>query len=279
MGEQVQYRFNIGQLVRIGRTFESLSAYDDAVARVINRKPLVTEHLDWIVYKLRLIETGEEVPLWYQEQLLSRHVENTLMTPFDQFKNKYKLNGGGVLLFPFGSRVYGTHTERSDYDFMAVVPKGHDLKTGEELRSKDFNVHVYTRDDFQDQLNAHKIHTLEAYFLPGGLCQKEFKWKLDLKTLRHELSAKASNSWVKAKKKMEVEKDLPLGRKSLFHSLRILNFGIQIAKEGRLTYYTAANPYWEAIKDEFESWPEYQSKYQPVYNTLASEFREAAPKG
>lgn len=278
MGEQVGYKFNVGQLVRIGKSVSSLDEYEGAVARVMKRQPLVTTHLDWLVYQLRLVESGEVLWAWIEESCLSRHVESGSMTPFDQFKNKYKLNGGGVLLFPFGSRVYGTHSEQSDYDFMAVVPKGHDLKTGEELRSRDFNVHVYTRDDFQDQLNAHKIHTLEAYFLSDGRCKKEFKWKLDLKTLRHELSAKASNSWVKAKKKMEVENDLTLGRKSLFHALRILTFGIQIARDGKITDYSAANPHWEAIKGEFESWPEYQTKYQPVYNALGSEFREVAPK-
>ena len=270
------YKFNVGQVVRIGQTVEALEEYEGAVGRVMKRSPYKSFHLDWLVYQLRL-ESGEILWSWIEESCLQRHVE-VAMTPFDQFKNKYKLNGGGVLLFPFGSRVYGTHSEQSDYDFMAVGPKGHDLKTGEGLRSKDLNVHVYTPDDFQDQLNAHKIHTLEAYFLPDGRCKKEFKWKLDLKTLRHELSAKASNSWVKAKKKMEVEKDLALGRKSLFHALRILNFGIQISRDGKITDYSAANPHWEAIKGEFDSWPEYQSKYQPVYNTLASEFREVAPK-
>jgi hypothetical protein len=59
---------------------------------------------------------------------------------------------------------------------------------------------------------------------------------------------KAGNSFAKAGKKLDVEKEHYKGKKSLFHSLRILMFGIQIAKAGRITNYGEANDLWKEIK-------------------------------
>lgn len=201
------------------------------------------------------------------------------MDGLEYFKATYGLRDQDVIFFPYGSRVYGTHSEKSDYDYMAVVPANRRADTGEEFRHGDVNIHIYNRRDWQDQLNRHKIHTLEAYFLPDSACPKEFRLALDLAILRHELSAKSSHSFVKAKKKIEVEKDFYIGWKSLFHSLRILIFGIQIAKQGKIEDYAAANHHWfEILHNPRYEWAYYKEKYQPIYNELATEFRKAAPK-
>jgi len=201
------------------------------------------------------------------------------MNGLDYFKASYGLRDEDVLLFPYGSRVYGTHSENSDYDYLAVIPAGRQADTGTEYRHDNYNIHMYNRIDWQNQLNDHKIHTLEAYFLPDGICKGSFQFKLDLNVLRHELSEKSSHSFVKAKKKIEVEKDYYIGWKSLFHSLRILTFAIQIARDGGIVDYGAANHYWTEIRDAQQyKWDYFKQKYQPEYNRLASEFKKLAPK-
>jgi hypothetical protein len=199
------------------------------------------------------------------------------MADTERFLKRYDLDAR-TLLVPYGSRVYGTHTDKSDYDFIAVVPDDATVKTGEEYRCDDVNVHIYGRTDWQDQLDAHKVHCLEAWFHPDGQVRRAFKLSLEKSRLRHEFSAKASNSWVKAKKKIDVERDYYTGWKSLFHALRILKFGIQIASAGKLDF-AAANDYWDEIKrHQWYEWQPYQDRYQPEYNRLATEFRKAAPK-
>lgn len=193
------------------------------------------------------------------------------------FKKKYNLDDT-TLIFPYGSRVYGTDSWQSDYDFMAVVGGRPDLKTGEEYSHGQLNVTIYQHDDWQSQLKEHKIHTLEAYFLPDGICRGRFYFELNLQKLRASISEKASHSFVKAKKKIDVEKDFPKGKKSLFHSLRILVFGKQIADHGKIVDYSAANQYWSEINAGSEEWSWYKEKYQPVYNHLATEFRKVAEK-
>ncbi len=61
-------------------------------------------------------------------------------------------------------------------------------------------------------------------------------FKLDKTKLRVAISTIVSNSWVKGKKKLIVQGDydLNLAIKSTFHSLRILDFGTQIAMEGKI---------------------------------------------
>jgi hypothetical protein len=138
---------------------------------------------------------------------------------------------------------------------------------------------VFNRNDWQRQLNDHKVHALEAYFLPDGICRGQFQLKINLKVLRNTLSEKASHSFVKAKKKIDKEKDFYVGWKSLFHSLRILNFGAQIAETGAINDYAAANHHWfDILHNPQYEWAYLEEKYKPIYNELATRFRKAAPK-
>lgn len=199
------------------------------------------------------------------------------MIDLTAFKNKYDIPMD--IVFPYGSRVYGTYDEKSDHDFIVIVPDGHTVVNGTELRDGDYNIHVYHKKDWQDQLNLHKINTLECHYLCPFLSEKHFDFKLDKTLLRNELSQKSNHSFVKAKKKIEVEKDYYVGWKSLFHSLRILTFGIQIASEGNIYNYASANGYWRDIKSANQyNWAYFKEKYQPEYNKLATEFRKLAPK-
>ena len=61
--------------------------------------------------------------------------------------------------------------------------------------------------------------------------------------IRNSFSHVASNSFVKCKKKIEVEAsyDPHTGRKSLWHSLRIVDFGIQILKHDKIIDYSSVN--------------------------------------
>lgn len=195
----------------------------------------------------------------------------------DNFKKSYGFQDHDFLLIPYGSRVYGTHSDKSDYDFMAIVSRC--ASTGTEFRHDNVNIHIYTMDDWREQLKAHKIHTLEGYFHPDKQVRKRYDFKLDLSALRNELSAKSSHSFVKAKKKIDKEKDYYVGWKSLFHSLRILNFGTQLAKFGEIKDFGAANHHWfDILGSQQYGWDYFKEKYQPIYNDLATEFRKVAPK-
>jgi hypothetical protein len=183
-------------------------------------------------------------------------------------------------VYNYGSRVYYTHNDKSDYDIIVV---NNDGKNNEEIVVDNLNIHFYSCEQFQQDLTAHKIHALECFFVeaPHILLEKhKFNFDLNLSKLRCEISAKANNSWSKCAKKLTVEHNCEyIGLKSLFHSLRIICFGIQIAKTGKIHNYAEANHYFQDIFGCGKTdWQYFKEKYQPEFNRLMTEFRKVAPK-
>ncbi len=81
---------------------------------------------------------------------------------------------------------------------------------------------------------------------------------------------------MKCKKKLTVEKDYNpyIGKKSLWHSFRILMFGIQMLETGKIYDYSCANfLYDEIVNNPENDWNYYKEKYQKLYNSYKSKFR------
>jgi predicted nucleotidyltransferase len=189
-------------------------------------------------------------------------------------------------IYPYGSKVYGTADEKSDTDLIMVSDFSHEQET--QALWPGIDLTIWTAAKYQRLLNEHDPSALECWFLPYEMAirSREFEFKLDLGKLRRSFSAKSSNSWVKAKKKIEVHGEWRLGLKSLFHSLRIMEFGLQIAMGGRIRDYAAANDFWKTIIEQrdgradwrqFTSWADFKEYWQPHHNRLQSDFRLAAP--
>jgi predicted nucleotidyltransferase len=181
-------------------------------------------------------------------------------------------NTSNTCLFkiPYGSIVYGTYNENSDIDILEIVENG-------EFSNPD--MHLYTRDEYQRALDDHEIVPIETYFF----AQKQFahfpfEFKLDKWKLRKVFSATASNSWVKCKKKF-IDGEFYIGKKSLFHSLRILSFAIQIADNNTLYFNlpSLCMLYKNIIHSE-NNWESLCDSYKLCYNELSSQLRKACPK-
>jgi hypothetical protein len=188
-------------------------------------------------------------------------------------------------VYTYGSRVYGTYGPDSDYDFILVSESA----GNEEIIVGEKNFKCVSREHFQEMLNEHNISALECLFLPEELVIKHPKenwvFDLNLSLLRKSISSKYNHAWVKAKKKLIspydwAEDEMRRGQKSLFHSFRILQFGIQIAKYGRIINYSETNNIFEEIMlgDDERTWDYYNKAFKKRHNELASEFRVLAPK-
>ncbi len=191
-------------------------------------------------------------------------------------KDKRLLN-----VYRLGSVVYESYDYDSDEDFIVVTDKWFD--------SMNLNVHVFTINDFQSLLNIGEIQMLECYFLPTQhklKIEHNFTLNLDLYKLRTSISTITSNSWVKGKKKLIVmgDYDLRVALKSIFHSLRILDYGVQIASEGEIIQYNSMNyvlsDLWKLSKDYNyeELWEKIDLKYRKTFNSLSSQFKQLCPK-
>ena len=187
-------------------------------------------------------------------------------------------------LYVYGSQVYGTVNSQSDFDFICIIQDSSFLENKEYIakleKFGDFN--FFTANEFDNLVKQHEITALECLFLDSQFILKEkqsFSFDLNLPQLRHAISSKSSNSWVKSKKKFIVEEDFNpyIGKKSAFHSLRILNFGTQIAKHHKIIDYSSANHYFDEIM-KLNSWDDINHQFKSVYNSLSTEFKLVAPK-
>jgi hypothetical protein len=187
-------------------------------------------------------------------------------------------------IYRFGSIVYNTANEDSDEDFIIIAK--------EYFETHDINIHCYTIEQFQSLIDIHEIQTLECLFLKAKdiIIVKDkiklFNFNLDKTKLRTSISTISSNSWVKGKKKIIVlgDYDLNAGLKSIFHSLRILDYGIQIASTGKIYNYESMNYVLSDIiklSKEFkynELWEAIDTKYRKLFNSKSTEFKLLCPK-
>lgn len=177
-----------------------------------------------------------------------------------------------LYVFPFGSKVYGTDTSKSDEDFIVIINKDEEIEYG--LHDEKLNITVYSDSKFKNLIKEHDISALECIFSN----KTHYEFNLDLEKLRKSISAVASNSFVKCKKKLIPGSDFNpyTGKKSLFHSIRILDFGIQIAKYGKIVDFSSSNHYFNKIMD-IEDWETLKETFQPIANKLKSEFKRLTP--
>lgn len=201
------------------------------------------------------------------------------MLNYNDILKRAKLDDSNVInAYCYGSRVYGTSTNSSDYDFIFVVKK----RENEQFSDQLININFFTDESHQQRINEHEISALECQFLSSEFILKETKkysFTLDLAKLRHSLSKKSSNSWVKCKKKLTVEKDydLNVGRKSMFHAFRIINYGIQIATFGKILKYGDANFIYENIIQHYD-WKDMFETFKKQYNEWCSMFKKVTHK-
>ena len=206
-----------------------------------------------------------------------------------------------ICSFPYGSMTYGIKpTEYSDIDIVAIVDDSMDFsmycneiyeeKTKTNINGRDIEIDAqYIRESkFIEMIKNHHIIALESLWLPKEMINGTYDYakyfELDKWKLRQTISSIVSNAWAKCHKKLTVEKDYDFyrGLKSLFHCLRLLVFGIQIATYGKIIDYSEANHYWEDLWDKnivpSHKWEDYKAMYQPELNRLKSEFVKLCPK-
>jgi hypothetical protein len=174
--------------------------------------------------------------------------------------------------YVFGSNVYKTNRDGSDWDIKLIA---NGTVSNLELRRGLYNIHVITPQDFEKQLIEHKPGSVECVLAPDEFRIKDgdFSFKMNIPSLRHSFSHTSSNSWVKAKKKIN-QGDYDIGIKSLFHSIRIPMYGIQIAETGKIIDWTVANEVYDKLYSRYDwTWEELDEEFRELRNNVLTSFR------
>lgn len=182
-------------------------------------------------------------------------------------------------IYNLGSFNYGTFNDKSDRDYICVVDDSEEMESS-EINQDNINVQIYPFSEFKRHLDDHKIEFVEAIQKP--IIEKvKPNFNFDLVKARHSFSLKASMSYVKAKKKLIVENEFYVAKKSLFHAMRIMEYGIQMCKNnGHIVDWNMKSLYDDVMKlpDDITAWPQWDTTFRKQYNGLCTAFRKLAPK-
>lgn len=195
-----------------------------------------------------------------------------------------------LAIYPYGSQVYGNKTPE-DFDFI-VISENSDYQQIQFTKNDiEYEISVYPKEEFLNMLKDSEITSLECvyinhsnkYIIPSFQNDIE-DISLSKEKLRRSSSQKASNSYVKAKKKLIISEDRDeyISLKSLWHSFRILDFSNQLCLNGKIDNPSSMNDLFIEINQDYLDfdcdWDKLHSKYKPLHNQLASEFKKNAPK-
>lgn len=206
-------------------------------------------------------------------------------------------------IFSYGSTVYGNKTP-DDFDFI-VITENYDGSFYKTIDNIEIQATFYSFDKFKSELERHEIAMIECMCIPmdndvfiveyDNDIKKMFNdFILDKSKLRTAISKKSSNSYVKAKKKIILEKDFDIAssHKSLWHSFRMVKFAMEYCQTQTIDF-SAANDLYSVIHEDYDklglfhstqdidytnAWNALHAKYKPIHNTILSEFRTFAPK-
>lgn len=181
-------------------------------------------------------------------------------------------------IYVYGSRVYGTAAEDSDYDIIVLCGNmlAHEEKKL-EVKGVKLNIHLITPDKFWSDLAIHNIMNLECLYAPEWAILQEkmpLPKTIIIKKLIKNNLAQSFSSWRNAKMKL-LDGDIYRGQKSMFHSLRMLMFATQIAEHGEIVDFSCANELFKEIMDSDEyDWDFYKDKYLPLKVELENKLKD-----
>lgn len=186
-------------------------------------------------------------------------------------------------IYQWGSRVYGTSKDNSDYDYNIIVTDDYDLFVDEDRKYsfEVLNCHLsmFHQTKWEKMMKENQIECLESIFSPQEFHIKEtipYFITIDIVELRKSISKVVSNAWDKCRKKLEIEKDFSpyIAKKSLWHSIRILMFGIQCVEYGKIVNFSEANGYYNNIVNNTKNdWLYYKDKWHGFQKEQLHKFK------
>jgi predicted nucleotidyltransferase len=147
----------------------------------------------------------------------------------DNLIHLLKLNPNEIVnIYQYGSRVYGTFNQKSDWDY-TIIMKGSSYNQKNTLKYENFDVNFYNDKEFEMLISEHSINALEYIFLPvkfTPVLKKDFKknFKLDKQKLVFSVNKTVKETMKSAETHWNLNK-FHLSKKKIFHSIRFVCLG------------------------------------------------------
>ena len=191
------------------------------------------------------------------------------------------ITGEVLAIFPYGSQVYGTAGVDSDHDFIivmksALLDNGAFRNNAISNENKSIQGVVYSRGGFIDAINNYEIGALECLSLPEDMVILK-KWPFKVGVWNEDAMVKAVIAKASASRHSADQQskngNKTIGRRGMFHALRILNFGLQLKEHQKIVDFGVCNKMYEEMKnvkeDDFDT-----RNYYKEFNRLLEELRK-----
>lgn len=208
------------------------------------------------------------------------------MNALDQILKLLNTELGNILqIHRFGSHVYGTVNDSSDKDYIVIVKE---YTIGSTYKSDDIDLDIYDEITWNNMLLNNDVRAIETLYVEPIYNNILHNTNIEIipSKLRKSFSTVYSGAWIKGKKKLIVASDYnkKLAIKSIFHSLRIVDFGLQIIQHNKIYDYSSMNYVLDDLYnlaeqyERVELWDKINSKYLGLFKTKKSVFKKLAPK-
>ena len=236
-----------------------------------------------------MFETVEEFINFSQMNARTKPMDNELLLNLIRGIVTQKI----IFCAIYGSRVYGTNTADSDYDITVIVSEGESMDLHDLIvEGVKMDITVVTLERFRLMVDNCDVYAIETIMSPEQFVlfsdgtieniRNEFRVNEDTKRkIRSAFSAKSDWAEVRGRKKL-IDRELKIAIRSLWHSYRIIKFGIQLAKKGIIDDFDEANTMWDELKiiDERDMTGElFKEQYKKwVKGGLLTEYKTLLPK-
>ena len=179
----------------------------------------------------------------------------------------------------FGSRIYGTFSDDSDYDLLVVLEDSSGLVNNQKIG--DMDITFVLLEELKQNVREHSLPRLELLWSPiqslfqNKLCLIQY-FSLDFLLLKKAVITISNKCMHYAKILFTKNKESQKGKKNIFHALRYIKFGEQIVWYGKIIDYKVANHYFVMlVNDNNTEWPHYQEIYGKEVKKAYMEFKNA----
>ena len=142
----------------------------------------------------------------------------------------------------FGSQVYGTMTPDSDTDLYVVLEMN---EINEEKHYDKIDITLISYKQFLHNLEENEVKAIESIFVPekfviiGDQTKYQKLFVVNGQKLRHTFGSVCRQAWNRGIKKLTLEKtdhEHKVGRKSLFHAIRLFICAIELVENKKLDF-------------------------------------------
>lgn len=192
-------------------------------------------------------------------------------------------------LFIYGSRLFGTSHEKSDYDVCAIIDGYCGILEGKfpevglseyllSLKDLDIEIHFYEKRFWEWKLEQNVVEAIASLSIPNNLIiyeSESYKMNCEIHMMRLKYQV---DQFKGIHEKISFQlfnlKNFQKGKKIACHCIRTVKYGIQVLEKGYVYDFHCAVDQFKYIMNLKEDYNLLKKEFYNIMNTIYLEFRK-----